>query len=373
MALQSLDFATIVGNVGTAMQAKATARLTLTVGSVLRAIAEAFAAPILWLQGQIAYVATITRAATSTGDDLDSFVGDFGLTRLAATYATGTATFSRFSGAGRVVVPLNARIQTSDATQSFLVALDSGNSAYSAVLGGYVMADATTSVDVPVQAVVAGTGGNVLGSTIAVITSTMPGVDKVTNASAFTNGVDKETDPALRARFRLFIASLSKATESAIRFAVASVQANLTCTVTENYAYGGTWQPGFFYVVADDGSGSPADSLLDAIRAAVDAVRGFTIQFAVFGPSVETADVNMSITSLAGYVHNDVAAAVATALNNFIAALPLGQTLYFTQLAAVAYGVAGVASVGSYTINSGTSDLTANQKQIVRAGTVTVA
>ena len=35
--------------------------------------------------------------------------------------------------------------------------------------------------------------------------------------------------------------------------------------------------------------------------------------------------------------------------------------------------VAGVASVGAYTINSGTSDLTANQKQIVRAGTVTVA
>jgi hypothetical protein len=63
--LSTLAFTDIVRNVVTAIQAGSAQLLNLTVGSVLRAIVEAQAGVILWLQGLITYVLTLTRFNTS--------------------------------------------------------------------------------------------------------------------------------------------------------------------------------------------------------------------------------------------------------------------------------------------------------------------
>ena len=65
-SLGTLDFVSIVRNTVTSIQSLAAALINLTIGSVLRAIVEANAAVILWLQGLITYVLTLTRFATST-------------------------------------------------------------------------------------------------------------------------------------------------------------------------------------------------------------------------------------------------------------------------------------------------------------------
>jgi uncharacterized phage protein gp47/JayE len=231
----------------------------------------------------------------------------------------------------------------------------------------------TGSVTVPAQAVTAGAAGNVLANTVTVITQGIPGIDTVTNAAAFTNGLNAESDTALRARFVLFINSLSKAILLAIQYAIASVQQGIYQTLTENYAYNGTYQPGYFYAVVDDGTGYPPTNLVNAVGAAIESVRGFTIQYGVFPPTVLTANVNMQIVAGAGYVANTVAANVALALTNFINGLELGNSLPYTQLAAVAYGVAGVVNVQDVTLNSATSDVTATPKTVIKAGSVTVS
>jgi uncharacterized phage protein gp47/JayE len=372
-SINSLDFSTLVQNMVTSIQARATIALNLTVGSVLRAIVEAVAAMGLWLEAQVAYVLTITRAATSNGPDLDSFVNDFGMERLDAVAAVGQLTFSRFSTTGSAVVPINSPEQSQDGTQNFFVTLDTTNAAYSATAGGYVMNSGQGTVTVPAQAVTAGSAGNVLANTVTIITQGIAGVDTVTNAAAFTNGLDAELDPALRARFVLFINSLSKAILSAIQYAIASVRQGIFRTVTENYAYNGSYQPGFFYAVIDDGTGTPPTSLINAVGAAIESVRGFTIQYGVFPPIVLTANVNMQIVAAPGYVANTVAANVALALTNFINGLGLGNSLPYTQLAAVAYGVLGVANVQDVTLNSGTSDVTATPKNVIKANTITVS
>jgi uncharacterized phage protein gp47/JayE len=372
-SIQSQDFGTLVQNMVTSIQSRAAIALNLTVGSVLRAIVEAVAAMGLWLEAQVAYVLTITRAATSNGADLDSFVNDFGLTRLPAVSATGSATFGRFSTVGTAVVPINAPVQSADGTQNFFVTLDTTNSAYSSSAGGYVMNATVGSVTVPVQAVTPGTGGNLLANTLTVITQAIPGVDTATNASAYTNGVNAEADSALRARFVLYINSLSKAIKSAIQFALSSVQQNVFFTLMENYAYNGSYQPGYFYAVVDDGTGTPSDAFANACANAIELVRGFTIQYGVFKPTVLTANVNMEITSAAGYVHNTVAANVSLALTSFIRRLELGVSLPYTQLAAIAYDVAGVVNVTDVTLNSGTSDLTADNQHKINSGTITVS
>src|SRR5271163_4542066 len=102
--LQTQTFTAIVQNTVAAIQGGASKLLDLTVGSVLRAIVEANAAVILWLQGLILQVQTLTRAATSQGSDLDTWVADYGLIRLPAVAATGQVTFTRFTANQQAVV-----------------------------------------------------------------------------------------------------------------------------------------------------------------------------------------------------------------------------------------------------------------------------
>src|SRR5690242_9710322 len=97
MALQLLNFGTMVNNAAAACQAACNKLLNLAVGSVTRSILEASASVALWIQYLIVQVWLSERLSTSTGADVDSFVGDFGLTRLPATPATGAVTLSRYT------------------------------------------------------------------------------------------------------------------------------------------------------------------------------------------------------------------------------------------------------------------------------------
>ncbi len=367
------SFSQIVSNMVTAIQGAVTTLVDTTIGSILRAVVEANAAVVLWLQGLILQLLAITRAASSNTTDLDSWMADYGITRLAAVAATGAVTFSRFTPTIQAVVPVGATVQTADGSQNYTVNLDTTNAAYSASLGGYVLAPGTASVTVNVTAVTAGSAGNAAPGFINTITTAIVGVDTVTNALQFTTGVDTETDSALRVRFVNYIASLSKATKAAISYAITSIQTGVNFVLTENLTYAGAAQLDYFYVVVDDGSGSPPGSFITAVSNAIDAVRPVTSTFGVYAPVVVTANVAMTITTGSGYVHATVATAVQAALQTYIDALPIGATLPYTQLAAVAYGVGGVTNVSGITLNSGTADLAATQQQVIKAGVVTVS
>jgi uncharacterized phage protein gp47/JayE len=373
--VQTQSLTQMLQNFASTVQGSVTsALLNFNIGTVFRALGEAVSGIALWLQGMILQMLALTRASTSTGSDLDSWFADFGFSRLAASYATGSVTFSRFTPTSQAVVPVGTVVQTTDGTQQFTVNTDTTNPAYSAALGGYVLAAGTASVTVTVTAATAGTGGNVLANTITQLSQSVPGVDTVTNAAAFTNAVNAESDATALARFQSWLLSLSKATKAAIGNAITSLQQGLTYTITENYTYGGVYQPGYFYVVVDDGSGVPSDTLVSTVYNAIDAVRPFTSTFDVKKPIVVTATVAMAITTAAGYTHSTVTALVQTALQNYINTLPLGASLAYSRLAQVAYDASpGVANVTGVTLNGGTADVTADAKTVVKASTVTVA
>ena len=329
--LNTQDFPTLVENMAAAAQAAAQQVLDFTIGSILRAVVEAVA-------------------------------------------ASGTVTFARFTPTLQAVVPLGAQVITADGSESFTVTLDTTNPAYSAALGGYVLAANVASVGVPVAANSPGSAGNVVAGAITLIATAMPGVDAVSNAAAFTNGLDAESDAALRLRFVAYMASLSKATKGAVGYALMSLQQGLQYTITENADYNGTVDMGFFYVVLDDGSGHPSSTLLASGTTAVDAVRPIGSRFAVFAPVVLTANASMTIATATGYDHATAVGLVGTALVNYINALPLGSSLPFTRLAQVAYDAApGVVDVSAMLLNGGSSDLIATNQNVVKAGTVTVA
>lgn len=373
-SLNIKDFTTLVRDQVTAIQGRAAGLVDFTIGSLLRAITESNASVLQWLQQLIVTLLATTRASTSSGADLDSWMADFGFYRLSASFATGTVTYSRFTPTNSALIPIGALVGSTDGSQQFSVTIDTTNVMYNATLGGYLIPAGTASATVPVIASTAGAAGNALIGTVTVIVGSISGVDTVTNTVVFANGVDPESDSAFRARFVLWVQSLSKATKAAIGFALSSMQQGISYTLAENQDYSGNLLYGYFYAVVDDGSGAPSGAFLVSAGAAIESVRGFTTRYGVFAPNLVTANVAMTITTDPSVTHSVVVAQVTTAIQAYISSLTLGQILPYTQLAAIAYAVTpAITNVSGVLLNGGIADIGATNKQVIRPGTVTVA
>ena len=352
-----LTISQLVQNILNTIQSKVNKVLDFTIGSVFVALAEAQGQTAMWLQSLILQVLAWTRAQTSTGSALDLWLAQFGFSRLPGVPASGSVTMgANVAPASPVPIPAGTTVQTVTGVQ-FLTTQAA------------TLEPGSTSVSVPVTAVLSGTTGNVAAGTITQFVTAVPGIDTVTNPTAFTNGVNPESDSAVRSRFVTYIASLQKGTKLAVTAAVLGVQQGLTYNLVEFQTEAGVSALAYFYVVVNDGTGNPSSTLLQTIYNAIDAVKAAGIQFNVYGPTSVSANIGMAVTIAAGYQFSSVQSAIQTAVDQYIATLPIGGTLYWSQLYAIAYGVAGVVEVTNMTVNSATSDIAAGNNGVIVAGT----
>lgn len=374
MQLSLRNFTTLVEQSAAAVQASAAQLLDFTAGSVLRAILEANAGVALWLQWLILLVLQSTRLATSSGADADSFGADFGFTRLGAVTAAGQATFSRYTPSQAALVPTGATITTPDGATSFIVTTDISHTAWIADQKGYRLGAGVTAITVPIAATAPGTAGNVLPGTISLITTSLPGIDLVTNAHALSGGMDAETDAAFRARFQSFIDSRARATVQAVTYAVTSLRQGISCSVQENTDGTGAFMPGRFLVTLDDGSGAPAASLIAAAQAAVEAVRPVGSIFAVQPPRLITADISLMLSLTSGADQASTIATVNAAIAGFVNTLPVAASLPYTRLAQLAYDASpAVRNMSGLTLAGGTADLLAGPGDVIKLGTIAIS
>ena len=372
-SLNLKSFTELVSEQVTALQAKTARLVDLSIGSILRSLVESNAGTAMWLQQLIVNLLVTTRAATCSGQDLDSWMADFGFRRRSAVQATGIVTFRRFTATGPALIRTGVRISTTDGLQMYSVIEDTTSAAWDASQKGYVIAQGVVSLTVPVRADTAGAAGNAQADTVTVIVGSIPFVDVVINNAPFTGGKDAELDEAFRARFVLWIASLSKATKAALEYALSSMQAGVTYTLTENATFEGLPKPGYFYAVVDDGSGEPSDAFIEQAYTAIDAVRGFTVSFGIFRPVKCLANVTLTITTDSSLDHIAVTQRVQSAIKTYIGSLTIGQLLAYTQLIKVAYDASPrIINITSLTLNSATADLAASDKEVIRPGMITV-
>ena len=374
MQLSLQTFLTLVQGMAATVQAAASQILDLTVGSTMRALLEASASVALWMQWLILLVLQMTRAATSSGADLDSWMADFSLTRLPASPASGTVTFSRYNTGATALVPVGTLVKTIDGSQTFAVAADSSVSGWNQQLNGYVLGIGVASLDAPVIAQTPGSVGNVLANTITVLAAALAGIDYVTNAVAFVNGVDAESDAAFRLRFQNFLASCSRATIASVEYAIGTVQQGLSYVIQENENPLGQFQLGNFVVFIDDGSGYPSNSLLSAVQQAINDVRPVGSTFAVFPPTVTQVDVSLSVVAVNGINIASVAPQIVAAIQDYINALPVGASLPASRVIQVAYDTSpNVANVTNVLLNNQASDIAISPSGVAMAGAIVVS
>jgi uncharacterized phage protein gp47/JayE len=374
--LPTQSFSAIVSNIAAGMQGRISSFLNFAVGSILLAIAEAYAGVILWLQGMILSVAMLTRLSTSYGDDADSWAADFGIIeRIGAVAATGLVVFSRYTPSGAApIIPIGAQVKTTDGTQVFQVYADTTNPAYSpsaggtqsAPIAGYIMPAQVASLIVPVVNITPnpangqnapGSNGNVAAGTISIIATAIAGVDSVANTAAFTNGSDRETDPAFKARFRLAIASLSRGTPVALKFCIVSLQTNFQVQVLPSITYGGVSTPGFVTVIVDDGSGQISSALVTEAGNAVNAYIAAGIRFGVYPAVRDNVKVQFTPTIAPGYYAPNVIAVASATIAANINALGLGNGIGYFNVGAWALAIPGITQIDNLTVNGSTADI----------------
>jgi uncharacterized phage protein gp47/JayE len=324
------------------------------------------------MQWLILQVLSMTRAATSSGADLDSWMADFSLTRLPGAPAVGSVTFSRYTIGIATTIAVGQQISTSNGAQTFVVVAAPGSPAWNGN-GGYNLAASAASVTVPVQASTPGSAGNVLANAIQLLATPIPGIDTVTNAMPLTGGVDAESDAALRLRFQLYINSRSLATGSAVEFAIASLQQSLRYAVLENVDTQGNSLPGNFCVIVDDGTGYPPASLISEASGAIEGVRPIGATYSVSGPVVVDVTVNMTVITSNPLTAVQVATEIQQNVSSWVASLPIAGTLAISKIEALAHNAdASVVSVTGTTINGAALDVTAPDNGVLICRGVTV-
>lgn len=374
MQLPVQTFTSLVQGMSAAVQAASTQLLDLTVGSVLRAVQEASASVALWMQWLILQVLQMTRAATSSGPDLDSWMADFSLTRLPAVPASGTVTFSRYNASATALVPTGTLVRTVDGSQTFAVTASPSAAGWNANLSGYLLSAGVASLDIPVVAQVAGTCGNVQAGSITVLATALAGVDTVNNAESFNDGIDAESDVAFRLRFQTFLASRCRATLVAVENAISSAQQGLNYVIYENQDAQGNARLGNFIVLIDDGSGYPATTLLQSVQQAVAAVRPVGSTFSVLPPAVTQASVCLTVAIASGANFDLIISEIVNAIAVYTNALPIGAPLPLTRIAQIAYAAdPAVTNVTGLSLNGQAADLVVSSSGVIKAGSVVVS
>lgn len=341
----------------------------LSQGDFLLAVFEAVAGQMDFLQAQTQAVLNLTRAATSTGADLDSFFADFSFSRLPATPATGSVVLSKLQPSqAPILVPAGTLVsgvftggllvQTPGGAIVYQVVPDTTQTSYDPNSNSYILPALASSLTVTAQAVTPGSLGNVAAGAISQLGS-QSAVDAVVNLVPLTNGFDPETDTAFRARFVLYLSTLARATRAAILAAVQGVQQGLQVSLAENQNPSGGTQPGSFTAFVDSGPSPPGAALLAAVFAAVDQARAFTVQGFVVAATSVSGSIALTVRLATGFILSQVQLPISTAIVQMVDVLPSGSTLYISSIEATALSIPGVIAVRpGTTINGQSLDLT---------------
>ncbi|PIZ04368.1 MAG: baseplate protein [Gammaproteobacteria bacterium CG_4_10_14_0_8_um_filter_38_16] len=374
MPIEFKSFQTLVNDQVTAVQGATATPIDFNVGTNELALVEANAGMGVFLEYLANSILALARAATSTGVDLDSWIAQFPMKpRLAGVKSSGNVQFSRFTASSSATIPVGSLVKSTDFTLSFEVIADDTNVYYNSSLKAYVIPALTTQIPVKVQCLTAGTIGNVSPNVITVIASPISGVDTINNLVAFTNGKNSETDAELRARFILYINSLSRAVLIAYANAISSIPEIIRYNVVENKTYAGAVQEGYVYTVIDDGTGSPPADLIDKAYAAIQTVRGLAIQNDVFGPDPQAVNIIIDLTILPVTTEAVITELVTDALSNYINNLAFNEVLPYSRIFEIVYDASPyIINATNLTLNGGTTDLSGTENRIFIADTITV-
>lgn len=261
---------------------------------------------LLWDQAEAIYYSGFLQFAT--GASLDELVLLIGVTRKAATKATGSVAFT---GTPATLISAGTVVMTA-------TGIEFETDADTTIDGGTATANIT--------AVVPAEAGNVAANTVTQLKVPIAGVDTVTNPAATTGGSDIETDTALRERALVALIALGRGTVGAIAAAVESVPGVLSVFVDENLTT-------HDITVTVEGPTIPDADVTDAVEDTRPAGIPATIQNPTLIDIYVETDVEVEDEP------SDAASQIETAIIDYVNDLGVGVGVIFSKLFDIIFNV----------------------------------
>lgn len=313
----------------------------------------------------------------SWGTYLDDLAAVYQVERLAAQPAHGLLQFTGPVGAEiDAGVTVTAQPATADDPAQDFTVLEAG-----AIPGAGTLL-------LPIQAVEAGTAGNVAPNVITIPSTPLPDGVTFTNPDRTTDGADPETDDALRTRVLQATAGKGPGTVNDYIRWVTSYAAVGSVKVVP------LWNgPGTVMIVAADSEGNPISSaLVTGLQNFLDPIAGQGAGAAPIGAAV-TVDTStlMNLTLAAtivwanGYSWDGAGSTIAAgpaieaAIATYLLTIQPGDDIIYAKVSGIIATAAGVANLTALTLDPGTGPVSADipvplnppQQPVVQTYTIT--
>jgi uncharacterized phage protein gp47/JayE len=295
---------------------------------------------------------------TTYGQYLDYRAAEHGLTRKAATKATGQVTILGSQG---TVVPVGSVFATGSGVEFETT--------------DEVTIDETGQVSADIEAVDAGTGGNVPAETITEILVSIQGVTDVINNDPTEGGTDEETDDALVSRL------LEKVRLPATSGNVAHYkQWALEVAGVGDAKVFPTWDgPLTVKVAVIDSNKQPASAeIVQDVAGYIEEVRPIGATVTVESAAGLNIDVSATVVLDTGAVLADVQAAFESALDEYLQEIAFEQNyVSYAQIGALLLNTSGVLDYSNLLLNGASANVsvgdTASNCRVAIRGTVSLS
>lgn len=312
----------------------------------------ASAAQIQALYHQAQWVLDQSFPQTAQGIYLDQHAALRGLRRDTAARATGVIRF----GAAAPLTDLTIEAGTVCMTKSGV---------RFSTIEDAVLPAGTTYIDVPAQAVNAGSEGNAAAGTITIMSALPTGIQACVNPDAFSGGTDAESDETLRQRLMDSYKRLPNGANAAYY-----EQTALSCAgVAAATAVGRPRGIGSVdvYVAADDGI--PGEETLNAINAYLQQRREISVDLQVLAPTTEVVNISVAILPAPYTTFDEAQSQTDMALRGAFTGALLGKGITLAYLGDILYHLE---AVENYRFISPSADIAASPTILPVLGTVTI-
>ena len=292
---------------------------------------------------------------TATGAYLDRHAAERGLTRKAATTASGSVTF--YPGEEThpdILIPAGTQVSTYADLRRYTTDSD-------VLLGA-----ADESVTVSVTAAAPGASYNARVGTVSIIVTPVPGVGSVSNTAAFTGGADEESDEMLRERIvDSYVNIVNGANAAYYKSLALSVPGVCSASVVGRDRGNGTVD---VYVLGD---GAPVSAQVkSAVQSLLNEGRELNVDVLVRDPEAVSVSLYILLTPEEGYAFAQVASQVQQTVTDYINDLGIGADVQLCKVSEVIYHIKGVADFRF--IESYGSDRLISDKRYAAAGSIIV-
>lgn len=332
-------------------------------GSVIRTLVEALAENEDTSNYYMEYIYNNMNIENCVGDDLDRAAKILSLVREPSKCAVGTLTL--FTGEEPAQYDI-------DIPYGYIVStIPDGNGEvreFTITDAGKVLKAGESSIDVTITANDAGYM-YVPANGIVVMSTSLQGINSISNQNAINGGKDAESDEEFIERIHNVQQTFGKCTNNAIESAVNQIQGVTKATVYDMYSGTGT----VGVMVITDTVPAP-ESVREEIENVVMSTKAAGIYAQIINATTKL--VNIDITTANIDVDNTIISAILETINKYCISLNIGQSLIVSQLGRkILNSIDSTESdndIVDVSFITPTENVDVNNDEIIRPGTVTI-